>query len=238
MCLVFLLILIGFVGKCHGRVQRRLFMTYGNVSHIPSKVFDNVRLFAPDYNLTIYNDSAAVDFLNEKFGAQVSETFRKLRAGAHKADLLRFCLLYAFGGVYLDVKTILLAPLHEVFPDGFISAVFGVFPGHMHIGVLAAPPHQRFLLRMIRIVVRDWKILNDQFYAHLCKSFFDMIAREIGHIPNDGVNRGRTTDFFLLREKHMPAHYCIDGLDRYGLCVAISMGNRTVLRSRYADYPW
>ena len=34
--------------------------------------------------------------------SSVKETFRKLK-GAHKADLFRYCYLYKFGGIYLDI---------------------------------------------------------------------------------------------------------------------------------------
>ena len=30
--------------------------------------------------------------------------YEKLRHGAHKADLFRYCCLYKLGGVYLDIK--------------------------------------------------------------------------------------------------------------------------------------
>jgi hypothetical protein len=57
----------------------------------------------PTYSLEYWNDARAEDFLAAHFSKNVSVAFHAIKAGAFKADLLRYCLMYAIGGVYSDL---------------------------------------------------------------------------------------------------------------------------------------
>lgn len=51
------------------------------------------------------------------------EAYQALRPGSYKADLLRYYLLYKYGGVYLDDKSIMRAPLDSDIMDSiFVSS--------------------------------------------------------------------------------------------------------------------
>lgn len=51
----------------------------------------------------LYDLPMARAFLSSEFGAEVLQAFDKLNPYAYKADLLRYCLLYAKGGWYFDI---------------------------------------------------------------------------------------------------------------------------------------
>ena len=44
------------------------------------------------------------DFIAKHFSEEVVYTFDKLKPGAYKADLWRYCVMYITGGIYLDIK--------------------------------------------------------------------------------------------------------------------------------------
>lgn len=55
----------------------------------------------------IYNDHLAEEFISEEYGPEILKRYRRIDPayGPARADLLRYLLIYRYGGVYLDVKS-------------------------------------------------------------------------------------------------------------------------------------
>lgn len=61
----------------------------------------------PDLEYDVFDNEQARSFLSEHFEPKVIKAFDKLIPWSFKSDLLRFALLYIYGGVWLDLKLIL-----------------------------------------------------------------------------------------------------------------------------------
>lgn len=61
----------------------------------------------PYLEYVILNETSAIQFLKNNFNQEVVEAFNRLIPQAFKSDLLRYCLLYHYGGAYIDLKLIL-----------------------------------------------------------------------------------------------------------------------------------
>ena len=59
----------------------------------------------PGWETRYIDNEQALLFLNGHF-PEVVEVWDGLKTGAFKADLLRYCLLYFYGGVWLDLTSI------------------------------------------------------------------------------------------------------------------------------------
>jgi mannosyltransferase OCH1-like enzyme len=59
----------------------------------------------PSFNLIIFDDNDCIDFLREHYDSDVIDAYNSLKPTAYKADLWRYCYLYKYGGIYVDVKT-------------------------------------------------------------------------------------------------------------------------------------
>ena len=57
-----------------------------------------------DYKFFLYDDVMCREFIAKHFDAIVLSAFDSLIPGAYKADLWRYCVLYIYGGVYMDIK--------------------------------------------------------------------------------------------------------------------------------------
>jgi len=68
----------------------------------------------PDYSYYYYDNIDCRRFLRTCFDKSVNDSYDLLVPGAYKADLLRYCLLYVYGGCYFDCKQILLKPLNNI----------------------------------------------------------------------------------------------------------------------------
>lgn len=81
---------------------------------------DAIRALNPDWEYRFYDAEAGISFIREFYGEDVLATYLKIDPEyyAARADLLRYLLCYAHGGVYLDIKSDVQRPLSDVLkPD-------------------------------------------------------------------------------------------------------------------------
>ena len=80
----------------------------------------------PGWNQVIYGDYEAIEFLYKYFGENHRVTIAYFlinpEYGVARADLMRYLLIYIFGGIYLDMKSCIYAPLEKI-PDGYDMVV-------------------------------------------------------------------------------------------------------------------
>lgn len=79
----------------------------------------------PEYDYVLFDDDDCKAFLYEHFGQNYVNAFEVLIPGAFKADLFRYCYLYVYGGVYIDIDMTPLVPLSQIVSpdDTFVSVV-------------------------------------------------------------------------------------------------------------------
>lgn len=79
-----------------------------------------LREMHPDWSYRLYDDAAAEQFIAEHYGADMLATYRLIDPAypAAQADLLRYLICFAEGGVYLDLKSTTRRPLDEVLRPG------------------------------------------------------------------------------------------------------------------------
>jgi mannosyltransferase OCH1-like enzyme len=217
-----------------------LFQTYYDKSKIPQYIFDNIKKYANNYEYILYDDNEAIEFLEKYYSKIVVNTFKKLKLGAHKADLLRYCYLYINGGIYLDIKTILVKQLDEIFIDktyfySCISFVKGIYQG-----VIASPPRNILFLALINKIVNTWEILIKFNYLIFCEDMFKKIKNDtLNNKLTNGLNKGRLYNYYLFEEKCTSSISDIcPKLDRYKRCCSIYDNNNLLFIGRDPNFPW
>jgi mannosyltransferase OCH1-like enzyme len=73
----------------------------------------NWEVLNPDYEIKLYDDKMCEDFLREEFSELHYEIFKFIKDGPIKADFWRICVLYKYGGVYVDADIELLIPIFQ-----------------------------------------------------------------------------------------------------------------------------
>lgn len=104
-------------------------------SHAPKRC----RLFNPSYTINIWNASAAESFLEEHY-AWILPTYHSYPYPIQRIDLLKYFLLYHFGGVYMDLDIACRRPLEPLLefaawipkasPMGVNNDLIAARPGH------------------------------------------------------------------------------------------------------------
>jgi len=217
-----------------------IFQTYHNKNKIPQYVYDTMSKYAPNYQHIILDDTEAIIFLNTYFQIEVVDTFRYLKNGAHKADLLRYCLLYIYGGIYLDIKVLLLTDIDNIFMDKTLFySCLGSSTTHIHQAILASPPHNILFLSLIKFCVLHKADATNYYYIFI-KDLYKKLLNDLNDNLNLGLNNGRLGNYYLFEELCNDKKYnnkCTKK-DHYGLCCNIFDNGKQIFIGRDSEYPY
>lgn len=118
----------------------------------------------PDYNYYFFNDDECLNMIKNNFSTEVYETYMSLSNGAPKADLWRCCVLYLYGGVYVDIDCECQDDIHDSIKDyDFVVPVdterarYALFNAFM-----ASTPRNNILYHLINKIIYNVKNKNYQ----------------------------------------------------------------------------
>lgn len=212
------------------QIPKKLFQTY-HKSYIPNYITDLKNQYAGDYEYYLLNDSDGYNFIKNNFNVVVLKRYSSL-SGAHKADLLRYCLLYIYGGVYLDIKTVFTKNLNEIIDHSesekhkFYSAK-SIWESTLYQGFLASTPRNPLFLVLIHKILKT----NNIILFFLYHIFTIHIYKAVEHYKKE-------QNIILYKEK------CVKNvdkslLDRYGrYCYLLDDDNNNIMDVRDPKYPW
>lgn len=205
--------------------RSRLYMTYYDKKRIPKHVWDLFDRVASGYDVIVHDDTDAEAWLQKWYTPAVVRKFHALK-GPHRADLIRFCWLYVKGGIYLDIKTIPLKHLQQIFDDRVVAVDSDFTSGH--IGILNGPPKTFLYGRMIDIIVRT--PVSIMYYLRFVDSFIREALPEAKKLG---------ADIMMLHEKCDCKVYPQIGKDKYGFCCGIFDDNgEMIMHVRDPAYPY
>lgn len=195
-----------------------LFQTTQDKNNIPQYLLDT---YTKGYKRIIFDDNDCESFINKFYGENVLNAFKKLR-GAHKADLARYCFLYIYGGVYLDIKTLLIKDLDKVFksfedkPTWYtvISIVTLGRKRTIYQGIIASYPRNPIFLDLILFILKRHP---PRYYLEYTYNMARLVEKTYNFkLQKPGTFEKDNTRLILLQERCK----CKAGekRDRYGLC--------------------
>jgi mannosyltransferase OCH1-like enzyme len=88
------------------------------------KTLTNIKLYSqnwkrlnPEYEIRLYNDAMCKDFLLKEYSQLYVDIFNFLKDGPIKSDFWRVCIIYKYGGLYVDADIQPLVPLNKYIDD-------------------------------------------------------------------------------------------------------------------------
>jgi len=150
--------------KKQHNIPKIIWQTMRELPKEGTSVYDAVQTFKAQEGWVhrFVTDENAKVFLKENFDEDVLHAFEVLVPGAFKADLLRACLLYVYGGVYADSKLFLHYDLDSFLEGDLVLAkekgkAWGIWNGFM-----AAIPKQKYFKNVIDNIVDNVSV---KFYG-------------------------------------------------------------------------
>lgn len=112
-----------------------------------------------DYKYYFFNDDDCLKLIQENFDSEVYKTYLSLAHGAPRVDLWRCCVLYLYGGVYVDIDCECISSIDEIIKDyDFVVPVdtqrtkYALFNAFM-----ASSPRNNILHHLINKIIYNTK---------------------------------------------------------------------------------
>jgi hypothetical protein len=214
-------------------IPKVVYMTYHDIEGIPPMVLENIKKYCKGYIIEIHGDQSCEDFLYEYFGPNAMQLFREIKKGAHKADFWRYCILYAKGGYYFDIKTDFKKHISDIFNKQDKKSWFTVISqkdDEIYNGIIATPPKNPIFWSALQVFYTTPQPPNYTYYLAKLYSFIQNTCQETLHPGVNSQNNGWSCTLFK--------EHCVKGNDRYGFDCVIKNGTDTIFNVRYKDFPW
>jgi len=166
----------------------------------------------PIYSIFWFTNSECDSFLKIYCPERVYDAYRTLVPGAYKADLWRLCILYLYGGVYIDAYATPHVSLDDMFrgciseESSFVSILDSTSFQAVHNGFIACSRHHPFIRKTIENIVQN---VESRFYGSsslditgpvaLSKSILSLTKKSRHKI---GWNHNNTFSYYLYRHEY------------------------------------
>jgi len=87
-------------------IPLKIFQTW-HTSNLPKQMKEAVNKLKknnPEFEYIFHDDNQCREFIANHFPDMVLYAFDNLVPGSYKADIWRYCILYIYGGIYIDIK--------------------------------------------------------------------------------------------------------------------------------------
>lgn len=154
-------------GLYNSIIPLKVYMTW-YTKDLPPKMAQNLERLKsenPQFEFIIYDDIDCINFLKENFEEEVLWAFNKLVPGAYKADLWRLCILYKFGGYYLDIKEKCLNGFKLIELSELEHFVYDRPSNHILNALMVCKAENEFLKKCIEEIIKNVK---NKYYGPGC----------------------------------------------------------------------
>lgn len=101
-----------------------------------------------------YNDNRRDEYMKTQT-SEIYNLFKKLKHQAHKADIFRYCILYEFGGIYVDADSIILQPINPSLFDNDCIFIYDKRCQNIFTGFIYTKKHNPIIKKVIDYMIKD-----------------------------------------------------------------------------------
>ena len=95
-------------------IPKKIFQTHESIDLLPDYYIKNLKDLNKGWEYIFHDKDERKKFLLENYGKNYVDKLDSFERGAHKADLWRLCVLYKYGGCYLDADVSMFVPFNEI----------------------------------------------------------------------------------------------------------------------------
>jgi mannosyltransferase OCH1-like enzyme len=109
-------------------IPKVIYMCHKNIDDI-KKYSENWKRLNPEYEIKLYDNELSEQFLLKEFSQLHYDIFKYIPDGPIKADFWRVCIIYKYGGLYVDADINPLIPLKDYIEKDvdFVTCISGNF---------------------------------------------------------------------------------------------------------------
>lgn len=106
-------------------IQKNIFQTFYS-KKLPDPITEIINFTKnnnKNYKYNFFDDNDIIDFIKTEYDSEIFYYYSKLQVGAAKADFWRYLVLYKFGGVYLDLDSLINIPIDDIIKNSDKSLI-------------------------------------------------------------------------------------------------------------------
>ena len=107
--------------ELNNQIPKVIYLSY-KTKNIPNYIIPNWQKLYPDYEIKLYDNDDCIKFLKDEYGQEYVDIFNFIKDGPIKADFWRVCILYKYGGIYLDMDIVCKKNLDSFLEYDFVIA--------------------------------------------------------------------------------------------------------------------
>lgn len=207
-------------------IPNKIILTIRDKSKIPSYIYEQYKKYARKYTLKVFDDDDCIEFLKSEYGNEYVKKFKNIELGAHKADFFRYAYLYKYGGIYFDVKTLLLKNIDEIFEQKnrifYMIYTFTDYPNNrpmIYNGIIATYPKNPYIQKLLEQAYQRTDLSN--YHSNLIDATTILKTDLINENIHMGINKLKNNfDVRIFKEDIRPRNECTR-LDRWGFCTFV-----------------
>ncbi len=157
-------------------------MCYKNLEII-QKYSENWKILNPEYEIKLYDDELCEKFLLEEFSELHRDIFKLFKDGPIKSHFWRVCVIYKYGGIYVDADIEPLVPLNEYIEQDidFVTCISGFKEIKFNPHFIMAKPNNEILKKCIDNYIQNFIENKEYSYGdwsvgHLFLKFINIEA--------------------------------------------------------------
>jgi mannosyltransferase OCH1-like enzyme len=101
----------------HPNFDKIIHITYKIIDENLLKIKKEWEYLNPEYKVELYDNEMCLEILDKYYGKKYCDIFNFIKDGPIKADFFRICVLYIFGGIYVDSDIKPLIPFKKYVED-------------------------------------------------------------------------------------------------------------------------
>jgi len=203
-------------------IEKNIFQSW-YTKELHPRIKEKIDLFQrlnPEYTYTLFTDIDMDNFVNEHFKGEIANCYNRLNIIVAKVDFWRYLVLYKYGGIYLDMDSMIEKPLNELIKEEDEAIITAEGNPNLYVQwALVFSKEHPILKKTIEFVVDNIK--NNKFPNDILKMTGpNVYSRAINQIHMELFNQNiihreitRNTDFTY---KNKNTSYRLYGID-YGI---------------------
>lgn len=138
------------------KIPKNIFQTM-ETSLIPIDIYNNQQKLIkinPGYSYFFFDSLDRRIFIKNNFPSYIINMYDKILPGAYKSDIWRYCILYKYGGCYIDMMMSMLKSLDSIIGKNDIliasRPTYDICKDCVDQGFLLSKPNNKILLQIIK----------------------------------------------------------------------------------------
>ena len=208
------------------KIPKKIFITHKDMEFI-EKYSVNWKNLNPDYEIKLYDNDRCKKFLKKHFSQKHLSVFNFIPDGPIKCDFWRVCVIYEYGGVYVDADIQPLVPLDEFINSStrFLTCLTHASGGFIYNPhIIIAEKHNLILKQIIKKYLHFYKHKKpyDYWTWSICSMFHgNKILNSVDSLKNNP--KYQFLQEYIGDPNDLRSVYC-------------TYGDKIVLNNRYENY--